>query len=360
MIYKLITTNQDLKQYCQSLLNAKHLSIDTEFIRTKTFYPHLGLLQLFDGEQVVLIDPLLITDWNDFIALFLRSDREFYFHACSEDLEVFQYHFNLIPTPILDSQILASFLDNPLSSGYATLVNKYLNIELDKSETRTDWLKRPLTSKQLHYAANDVYYLTPLIEKLKSLVFDKGWLNAAYSECEQMVKKKSVVVQPENAYLLIKNAWQLKGNELYCLKNLAEWRMMYAKEHDIALNFVIHEEVLWKLAKYQPRTFAEMSSLGLRGHEIRLFGEIIKEILTLPKQNIDPIKRVVNYTDYKYWSNLIRNVSEDISKETNLNKELLISKRQIDQFVRWKHNEIKDLPELLSGWRKELFENYLN
>lgn len=358
--YQLITTDQQLTEFCHNMHDVRYLALDSEFVRTRTFYPQLGLLQLFDGNNVVLIDPLNITDWTLFKKALNTPDIEKHFHACSEDVEVFLHHFGFVPLPILDSQILASFLDNPLSSGYANLVKKYLDIDLDKSETRTDWLQRPLSDKQCVYAANDVYYLLPLIIKLKSLLLDKGWLNAAYEECANAVKRRCEFTQADSAYLHIKNAWQLRAEQLAHLQQLAAWRFNYAKSHDIALNFVIHEEMLWKMARFQPKSLAELSALGLKGKEIRLFGELLLSLLAQPVEPIAEIKRIVTYPDYKHWTTLIKEAANHISSQTELSPELLVSRRHIEQFIRWKNNELSEKPELLSGWRADLFSRYLS
>lgn len=360
--YQLITTNQQLNDYCAQINNdIKAITLDSEFVRTRTFYPQLGLIQLFDGTHTVLIDPLNITDWQLFTAFISDKKIEKYFHACSEDIEVFCHQFGFAPTPILDSQILASFLDNSLSTGYATLVKKYMNIELDKSETRTDWLQRPLSDKQCQYAANDVIYLLPLMTQLKALLLDKGWLNAAYEECNNAVKRRCEFIQADKAYLQIKNGWQLRAEQLGYLQKLASWRFSYAKEYDIALNFVVHEEVLWNLARYQPTSLAELSKLGLRGKEVRLFGVLLLSILSQTPEPIEPIRRIVNYPDYKKWTTVIKESATVIAHQTELSAEVLVSRRHIDQFVRWVNGEKSEpMPDLLSGWRGKLFGPYLN
>lgn len=359
MSYQFISNDLALRQLCTKLQTSHSLALDTEFIRTKTFYPRLALLQVYDGQNLAIVDPLYIENWQPFIEILKNNLIEKYFHACSEDIEVFSHYFNIELENILDSQILASFLDNPLSTGYATLVNKYLAIKLDKSETLTDWLQRPLTKKQCQYAANDVFYLYSLILKLKSLLFDKGWLNAAYEECQNVVRRRYLPIQPSNAYLSIKNAWQLRPIQLGYLKKLASWRYDYAKTHDIALNFVIHQEILWQIARYQPKSLAELSSLGMKGKALRLFGDKILAILHQTCESAEPIKRLVDYPDYKIWSNLIKQAANEISMQTGLNLDLLVSKRQIEQFVKWHHHEITEQPELLTGWRGLLFKQRL-
>ena len=119
-------------------------------------YPYLlsaaGPLQLFDGTQVSLIDPLTISDWAPMRELLLNQDVTKYLHAGSEDLEVFLNAFNLMPQPLIDTQILAAFCGRPMSWGFASMVEEYSGVALDKSESRTDWLARPLTERQCEYA----------------------------------------------------------------------------------------------------------------------------------------------------------------------------------------------------------------
>lgn len=364
MNYQLITHNQQLADLCQKLPKTQVLALDTEFMRTRTYYPKLGLIQLYTGESLVLIDPTHITDWHCFCQILSAPQQTKYFHACSEDIDVFMHHFNLIPNVILDSQILASFLDNPVSSGYAGLVNKYLNITLDKSETRTDWLARPLTEKQCQYAAADVYYLLPLMDKLIRLVTEKGWFAAAVEECQTWIAKKQEVLTADQAYLNVKRAWQLKGKQLNYLQRLSAWRLNYAREQDIAVNFVINEEHLWKIARYQPASLTELQKLGLHGKEVRLYGNRILELLSEPvaEQEILPaIERITDYPKYKKIAEQLKLVAEQISLTTGLSAELLLSRRHINQYIEWlKQPDSAPLPELLSGWRAPLFESYLN
>ena len=359
MSYQFIINNEQLAAFCLQIANSPAIALDTEFVRTRTFYPHLGLIQVFDGHVAALIDPLAITNWQDFIAILINPKIEKYLHSCSEDIEVFQHQFNCIPTPIIDSQILASFLDNPLSSGYASLVKKYLNVDLDKSETRTDWLNRPLTEKQCEYAINDVLYLLPLIEKLKALLITTNWLEAAYQECQLLTGRKAIITNPEDAYLTIKNNWQLKGKNLGALKKLAHWRYDIAKTQNIALNFVIHEKVLWKIANYFPTSLAELEKLGMKGKEIRLYGQKVLAMLTEPLPAVPAIKRVNTYPNYKQISEQLKQATQTIAMQTGLNPDLLLSRKLINNYVKWQAEHKGKEPEIISGWRKPLFAKFV-
>ena len=148
MNYQLITSDTHLAAYCGQVTGKPYLALDTEFVRIRTYYPHLGLVQLYDGEHLALVDPLGITDWTPLKTLLTAPDMIKYLHAGSEDIEVFFNSMGCVPQPLVDTQVLAAFTGHPLSCGFATLVETYLGVALDKSESRTDWLARPLTEKQ--------------------------------------------------------------------------------------------------------------------------------------------------------------------------------------------------------------------
>lgn len=125
MNYQLITTNNALQQVCEQARTHAHIALDTEFVRTRTYYPQLGLIQLYDGEQLSLIDPLPITEWQPFRALLQDLNVVKYLHAGSEDLEVFLNAFDQMPTPMIDTQVLAAFSGRSLSCGFAMLVAEF-------------------------------------------------------------------------------------------------------------------------------------------------------------------------------------------------------------------------------------------
>ena len=143
-------------------LQSDILVLDTEFVRTRTYYANLGLIQAYDGKRLALIDPVSITDLSGFWQLLSNPNIVKLVHSCSEDLEVFAHYGQCQPTPLFDSQLAASVAGLGHGLGYAKLVEMCLDVSLDKGESRTDWLKRPLSDAQLQYAANDVYYLYQL------------------------------------------------------------------------------------------------------------------------------------------------------------------------------------------------------
>lgn len=366
MNYQLITTDEQLKSACDAAAQKSLIALDTEFVRTRTYYPQLGLIQMYDGDNVTLVDPLNIKDWSPFVALLTHPQVIKYLHACSEDLEVFLHEFNTIPTPMIDTQALAAFNQRPLSTGFATLVAEYLGVELDKSESRTDWLARPLTEKQCIYAAADVYYLLPIAEKIQQETQERGWLDAAKDECVMMGNRRRETLNPDDAYFEINNALQLNERQLGVLKLLAAWRLNYARERDMAVNFVVREESLWQVARYQPSSMGELEALGLSGPEIRFHGRTLLklvaegaalDVVTLPEK----IVRIVDFPSYKRIFKDIKTLIQSVSAECGLNAELLASRRQINQLLKsyWQPSKGTSQSELLTGWRGELMGDRL-
>lgn len=357
--YQFITTNIALEDVCKAASEVSQIALDTEFVRIRTYYPHLGLIQMYDGKQISLIDPLTITEWTPFVELLTNPAVLKYLHAGSEDLEVFSHQFGCVPTPMIDTQVVAAFLGYPISCGFATLVEKYEHIALDKSESRTDWLARPLTEKQCQYASGDVFYLLPLAKKLIAQAQEAGYMDAIVDECEMIAERRQETVSPELAYRDIGNAWQLRGQQLACLKMLAEWRLNQARARDMALNFVVREEHLWSVARYLPTSLAELDALSLSGQEIRCHGRRLLDFVAKAKQIKDedcpePIGNLIEQPNYKKAFKAIKTVIQEVSEGQRYNPELLASRRQINQLlnIHWKIKTGE--PELLSRWRKAL------
>lgn len=361
LTYHMITTDRALADVCQAARQVPALALDTEFVRTRTYYPQLGLIQLYDGTQASLIDPLVITDWAPFKELMQDTSVTKFLHAGSEDLEVFLNAFGELPASLIDTQILAAFSGRALSCGFATLVELYTGIVLDKSESRTDWLARPLTERQCEYAAADVIYLLPIAHKLMEETQAAGWMDAALDECKLMARRRQEILDPEEAWRGIGNAWLLRTRQLACLKKLASWRLRKARERDMSVNFVVREENLWQVARYMPGSLGELDKLGLSGSEIRFHGKmllaLVAEAQALPEEQWpEPLTNLVDVPGYRKAFKALKALVQETSETSGLSVELLASRRQISQLLNWhwKLKPQKVAPELISDWRAEL------
>ncbi|ECG8589138.1 ribonuclease D [Salmonella enterica subsp. salamae] len=366
MNYQMIETDDTLASLCEAVRVCPAIALDTEFVRTRTYYPQLGLIQLFDGKNVALIDPSGITDWSPLKAVLRDTKISKFLHAGSEDLEVFLNAFGELPEPLIDTQILAAFCGRPLSWGFASMVEEYTGVALDKSESRTDWLARPLSARQCEYAAADVWYLLPIAKKLMVETEAAGWLPAALDECRLMQQRRQEIQAPEEAWRDITNAWQLRTRQLACLQLLADWRLRKARERDMAVNFVVREENLWAVARYMPGSLGELDSLGLSGSEIRFHGKalisLVAKAQALPEAALpEPLLNLMDMPGYRKAFKAIKALVAEVSEAHHVSGELLASRRQINQLLNW-HWQLKPQngqPELLSGWRAELMAEKL-
>ncbi|MFH7826398.1 ribonuclease D [Kluyvera chengduensis] len=357
----MITTNDELSTLCDAVRQTTAVALDTEFVRTRTYYPQLGLIQLFDGERTALIDPLNITDWSPLQAILQDRNITKFLHAGSEDLEVFMNTFGSMPQPLIDTQVLAAFCGRPMSWGFAPMVAEYSGVELDKSESRTDWLARPLTARQCDYAAADVWYLLPIAHKLMAETEQAGRLNWALNECQLMQQRRQEVTDPADAWRDITNAWQLRTRQLACLQLLADWRLRKARERDLAVNFVVREEHLWSVARYMPGSLGELDSLGLSGSEIRFHGKtlisLVEKAQALPDDALpEPLLNLMDMPGYRKAFKEIKALVQEVGQANDVSPEMLASRRQINQLLNW-HWQLKPrttAPEMISGWRGEL------
>ncbi|MEH8056354.1 ribonuclease D [Gallibacterium anatis] len=364
--YQIIQQDAQLKQLCEQARHYSVVALDTEFERVRSYYAKLGLIQLYFGADVALIDPLTITDWQPFIALLADANVLKILHASGEDIEIFHQQFQQIPTPMLDTQIMANFLGFPQSAGFALLAQHYLQVELDKKASRTDWLKRPLSGRQLNYAAADVYYLLPIYQKMATAMASSEWKTAIQQECELFAQKRCRQTSPEKAYLDIGNAWRLNRKALNNLKFLAKWRFQEGIKRNIALNFIVSSEGLVQMAIHEPVHTAQLLDLGLHPMEIKRYGKKLLLLLEQakrvpPEQYPDLIENISERPHYKKYLNLLHKELKAMLRN-KVPLQLVASKKALHQFLKWYWlgQSKQKLPDLLCGWRAVYGEKLLH
>ena len=367
--FTVITDNTALLEICNLAQQQSAVALDTEFMRVSTYFPKLGLIQLYDGERVSLIDPLAITDFSPFVALLSNPKVLKILHSCSEDLLVFLQKFDQLPRPMIDTQIMARFLGLGTSAGLAKLTQQYLNVEIDKGATRTNWIKRPLSDIQLQYAAGDVWYLLPLYHILEKELAKTPWEQAVRDDCELALSKTHKLQErdSEKAYLDIPNVWKLNPLELSRLRILAQWRQNVGIERDLALSYIVKSDNLWKVAKNNPRNTSEMLEMGLTENEVRVRGKKILQLLAQarrvsPNDYPKPIERISEDPRYKKTIRLLQEKVNSLMPE-GLTPEIVASKRTLEELIKWvwKYDCSQDKrPELLIGWRKPIAEKLVD
>lgn len=368
MNYQIVKTEQGLQEFCAQASQVDAIAVDTEFVRTRTLYPRLGLIQIYDGVSLVLIDPIAIADMTPLVDLLANENVVKVLHSCSEDLETFWHSLKVIPTPIFDSQFAACLLNMGATLGYANLVEVMLEEKLDKGESRTDWMARPLSEQQCQYAANDVFYLLNLYPTLRDGVIKLNRLDWIYQEMAQLAVKKTTQLPLELAYLGMKNNWKLSSISLYTLVKLAAWRLQQARQRDIALNFVVRESNLVEVARKLPSSRNELFSIdGMTPQEIRINGDALISIVeqcknVSPEQYPPRVERLIEHSSFKKVSTAIRALCQEVADSLNIPVEILGSKKQVSHLLKWlwfdlDENKITGIrPDLISGWRSPLLK----
>ncbi|MDB2387056.1 ribonuclease D [Shewanella sp.] len=363
LAFQYIDNDASLAALVAQYREAKLLALDTEFVRTRTYYARLGLIQAYDGKTLALIDPLAVSNLAIFWALLTDDKIIKLLHSCSEDLEVFAKNGTCQPNQLFDSQIAASLCGMGYGLGYAKLVEQTLAITLDKGESRTDWLKRPLSEAQLHYAANDVYYLYNLYPQLVEKLDENNRLDWVYQEGERMTQGRLDPPEPDVAYLKVKNAFQLQPRQLAVLKDLAQWRLNRALKKDLALGFVVKDHALIALAKKMPKSSNELYKLSeLTEQEKRIHGKELLAVIAnvsfdhLPK----PLDVLALKTGYKVAFKRIKQCISEQALQHDVPIELLGSKKLIHEYLQWFWDgKTHEKPLILTGWRQALVADAL-
>lgn len=371
MQYQLIQTQAQLNKFVEQIRHKPLLAIDTEFMRRRTLYPEVALIQVYDGDHLALIDPLAELSLFEFWEILRDENVLKVLHSPSEDIEVFQKYAGFVPTPLFDTQFALQLLGRGNCMGFAHMVKALLDIDIDKSESRTNWLQRPLTQKQLDYAAADVYHLLPCFKIIIEQINEADYFQLVINETNLVAQKRAYQVPDDLLYKDIKNAWQLKPSELVILKELAAWRRNKAIRKNLALNFVVKEHNLVEIAKRKPTSLNALRNIpDVENIEVNRSGvEILKcieqtkevEVSQYPEQ----LKRLIDFPAYKKVAKEIKQKITKVAKEQGIPEDVLASKKQINQLISWnwkltpeqRKTHIK--PDLLNSWRYDYVKEVL-
>lgn len=362
--YVLVTETAELTDFCQYARQFPSIVLDTEFIRVRTYYARLGLVQVRAGERTVLIDPTgsieLQPLWN-----LLRDDAlEIVIHAGGEDFEILAQAMGQPLRNVFDTQIAAAFAGLGDSLGYAALVEQLAGVVLDKSQSRTDWLQRPLATEQLEYAAADVDYLQVIYAPLLSRLSEKPEnLRLALAESAFQVEKRTQQWPAEYLYLQFGNAWQCTPQQLAVLREVLQWRLERAQQADIPLSFVAKDHTVLELARQHPLKSSGLYNITDLSPVTRRYAgkellEAIQRGLAVPlAQQPERLNKLTDMTGYKPAYNAIKKAVDAVAKELDVTSSLIGSRRQINDVIHWYWQIPTAIrpqlpaPDLLVSWR---------
>lgn len=354
-----IRDDDSLARHCAEWQTLPFVALDTEFMRVDTFYPIAGLLQIGDGADAWLIDPLSINDWRPLAALLENSDVIKVLHACSEDLEVLLRLTGSLPAPLFDTQLAAAYLNIGFSMGYSRLVQEVLQIELPKGETRSDWLQRPLSDTQISYAAEDAVHLAELFEALRPRLSDEkfAWLLEDGAELVANLRRE---VDPYEVYRDAKLAWKLSPAQLAVLRELCAWREVQARSRNVPRNRIVREHSLWPLAKTQPDNLGALSRIeDMHPRTVRQDGEFLLELIkkagSLPPEQWPAALPEPLPIDAAGILKRLKAIGQTYAEQLDMAPELMLRKKTLEALLKSGYPDGPyQLPESLRGWRREL------
>ena len=354
-----IKETNHLNELCSKLNKSEFLSIDTEFIREKTYWPKLCLIQVFNGEEKIIIDPLAKDiDLKSFFEILNNKEIVKIFHSGRQDIEIFYNLTKKIPQNIYDTQIAAMVCGFGDSIGYENLVSQLLGKKIDKTSRLTNWSNRPLSKKQINYAISDVTHLFEIYPIIRDKIISNKRENWLKEEIKILISKKTYELNPNDSWKRLKYR-NLSKNSIGVLIELSKWREIKAQKKDVPRGNVIRDDAIYELCSAQPKNIEDLNKLrsfnrkgGLRkefAEEILLAIEKGKSIKKEKLPKIKPPKRLPMGISSKV--SILKILLDNISEEYGVAQKLIANKNDLQELVLNDKADIKTL----KGWRYKVF-----
>jgi len=353
----LISDSPTLVSFCKRLAGVPYIAVDTEFVRERTYYAQLALIQVAHGEHAAAIDPLAPgIDLTPLKALMQDASVLKVFHAGTEDLELMLQTFEQLPTPIYDTQIAAGLCGNEAQIGYARLVKDRLGITLDKASQRTDWARRPLSDKQLTYALADVTHLCNLYEGLTEELEGRGRTEWANEEMKALSGASRYQAQPEEAWRRVRIRRPTRRN-LAVLRELASWREHKARSRNLPRPWVLKNDALVQIAQAMPKTrealmqLSALKRLGGRWRDADRIVAIVNQALESDPETWPALPQEANLDGAEALLKALRKLLNECCEEAAVAPAMVATRRDLERLVGQTGASIP----VMSGWRYELF-----
>lgn len=349
-----------LRQAMSELSLATAVALDTEFVRTDTFYSGLGLVQLSDGRVTWLVDPLSLSkqDMSPLIELLVDPDIVKVIHSSSEDLEVLRQALGVLPEPMFDTQVAAAFIGLGPSLSYQALVKDFVGVDLPKHETRSNWLHRPLSASQLRYASEDVEHLLTVREQLAERLDEQGKSVWFEEDMVTLLISARSEASTEDYYLKVSGAWKLDGRSLAILRSLCSWREGQARRENRPRSWIIADKELLQIAaKAIEQTDLLGTETDIHPRIVRAYGSklvaLVKEVLDIePALLPQALPRPLSGGNGAILRSCKKMVREEANK-LSMVPSILARKSDLISLVRAFSIGQMELPlGLASGWRK--------
>jgi ribonuclease D len=365
-MFEVIETKDDLIQFIEKISDSDWLALDTEFLREKTYYAKLCLIQIESNNGLrACIDPLSIDDISPLTDLLNDTNITKVFHAAHQDLEILLQMTGSVPAPIFDSQTAASVLGIGDQMAYARLVEALTGKVLSKAQSRTNWAQRPLKPAQLDYAIDDVRYLAQIYPKMLKQLQSKDRLQWLDKDFDQAADPQTYAINAQQRWKKVRGLQVLKRPQLAILKHLAAWREEKAEQSNLPRKWIIGDEILIELAKQQPTNKEELAEI--RGLNIdrtqkyhKLWFELIEKGLATPEDEWPELPRSKKPTpNQNITIDLLMLVLQIQAKKHGIMPAVIATRKQVAAMVQagnshlsndWRGKLVNDeFSKLLSG-----------
>ena len=356
MEWELIDSDAALRDLLAAHEGGEAVAVDTEFMRTNTFYPEMALVQLCFGDKAWLVDPLPLTDLAPLRALLQDPRTIKILHSASEDLEVFDRWLGALPEPLFDTQRAAALVNHGFGMGYRALVLDLEGVDLPKGETRSDWLQRPLTGSQCEYAAQDVAHLLPVWRKLQGLCVEQGKLDWVLADGADTLK--AFRAENPNFAQRIKSAWKLDRRATARLYALCAWREDIARSRNKPRGWIIDDNACLVLAEADPENLAAIErSDCLSAGSLRRDGEALLALLAaqreLPESGLPPRLPQPLEGPQRRQLQALKSRAKQIARDLGVAPEALLQAKDYETLLRQHLGAELPDPPAWSGWRAE-------
>ena len=351
-----------LAQFAEGLRGVSSLAVDTEFIRERTYYPRLCLIQLAAPGLLAVVDPLAVDDLGPLWRV-LTAGPELVLHAAGQDLEIMQRLAGRLPASHFDTQVAAAFLGYGDSISHAKLIERVVRVTLKRSEAYTDWARRPLSDEQTEYALDDVRYLLECAETLRTQLAERNRRTWVEEELERVMRGVNASPDPDQMWRRVSGARSLTGRGLAILARAAAWREREALRRDIPRQRVVADRVLIEIARRAPKRQAQVERLrGLHPREaqrsaatiVALVREALESDPTTWPEARKPRPRGGEQT-VEILASLLDAVVRTRAAELELAPRLLAKRADLERLVRQEidADAKQDGIPVLAGWRRE-------
>ncbi len=349
----LIDDDSQLKAFVKRCCTSPYMAIDTEFLREKTYYARLCLIQVAIEGEVAIIDPFAIKDITLLNDALTSPDAVKIFHASSQDIEILYHETGVVPRPVFDTQVAAALLGKSQQASYSSLVSSYCSVNLPKKDSFTDWSQRPLKDSQIRYAADDVVYLPQIYYDMVEILNEKNrlhWLDEAFEEISSPEKYE---IKPEERYRKLRRVNQLNAQQMAAAREFAAWRELKAQKINVPRKWIVSDEQIVEACRREARTIDELFMVrgmreSLRAEDARQAVACIKKGLSCPKEQLPQVhEKPKNEHNVDIVVDLMNAVVHLRARENHIAPQTLAPQAELMKLARGHDDEC----ELLKGWR---------